>query len=568
MDSAKLSATEPTREETIGGFLLRRLQELGLTHIFGVAGEFNLELLEQLEHTNGLQWVGCCNELNAAYAADGFGRTHGLAALVTTYGVGELSALCGVAGAYAEHLPVIFITGAPPLSDIERSSLMHHTAGDGNFDNMMTCARQFTVAQARITPQTAVPDIDRCLRAAVLQKQPVYLQLPSDLALVRIAAPKTPIAISYESDSQILEDFRAAIRIAEAATVAILVDADVARFRQERMVTALAARLQCPIAVMGTAKGAIDEMDSYFIGIYAGAASTPEVRSAIEDAECLLQLDVRFIDSTTASFSQKIYPGSVVEINAWSGRVSGDAFQGICMADMLRGLSANVPESIGHHGRPTRAAPRLEPPIQLSQSAFWTRMQDFLHEGDVIIAENGSSLSGVSSLALTSGSSLICQALWGAIGYTLPATFGSLMAAPRRRHILFIGDGSFQLTAQEISSILRHDLKPIIFLLNNDGYTIERLILGETSSYNDIQPWKYSALCDVFSERDGHRAYRVTSMQELEDVLQAESEPIKCCFIEVKFERVDAPESLRKLGPVYARQDYGRSWIDYRRSLS
>ncbi len=130
--------------ETIGDFLLRRLREVGISHLFGVAGDFNLEFLEQLADTPGMDWVGCCNELNAAYAADGFARTHGLAALVTTYGVGELSALCGVAGAYAEHLPIVFVTGAPPLADIERNSLMHHTAGDGNFDaaSVRPCARQ------------------------------------------------------------------------------------------------------------------------------------------------------------------------------------------------------------------------------------------------------------------------------------------------------------------------------------------------------------------------------------------------------------------------------------------
>jgi indolepyruvate decarboxylase len=550
--------------ETIGDFLLRRLRELGIFHLFGVAGDFNLEFLEQLAETPGMHWVGCCNELNAAYAADGFARTHGLAALVTTYGVGELSALCGVAGAYAEHLPIVFVTGAPPLADIERNSLMHHTAGDGNFDNMMICARQFTAAQARITPQTAVSDIDRCIRTCVLQKQPVYLQLPSDLAHVRIMTPAAPIAIAYESDSQMLKDFTAAavVRIAGSRRIAILVDADVARFRQEQTVAELAAKLKCPIAVMGTAKGAIDETDPSYIGIYAGAVSPPGVRTVIEEAECLLQLGVRFIDSTTASFSQKIDPSRVVEINAWSGRVNGDTFQGICMKDTLSGLLANVRQATKNQVWQQPIAPKLESPKQLSQVAFWNRIQSFLREGDVVVAENGTSLSGVTGLRFPAKCSLICQALWGAIGYTLPATFGSLIAAPQRRHILFIGDGSFQLTAQELSSILRHDLKPIIFLLNNDGYTIERLILGEKSSYNDIQPWKYASLCDVLSNKGGHVAYRVTSMEELEAVLKAASEPNKCQFVEVKFERMDAPESLRRLGPLYARQDYGRSWTD------
>ena len=148
----KTPTSSITLEESIADFLLRRLREVGLAHVFGVAGDFNLELLEQMESADGPKWVGCCNELNAAYAADGYARTHGLSALITTYGVGELSALCGIAGAFAEHLPIIAITGAPPISEITRGGLVNHTAGDGNFQNMMECGRQFSVAQARISP--------------------------------------------------------------------------------------------------------------------------------------------------------------------------------------------------------------------------------------------------------------------------------------------------------------------------------------------------------------------------------------------------------------------------------
>ena len=222
------------REETIGGFLLRRLRELELAHVFGVAGNFNLELLEQMESAASLKWVGCCNELNAAYAADGYARIHGLSALITTYGVGELSALFGIAGAYSEHLPIVAITGAPPLSEIERKGLLHHTAGDGNFENMMECGRQFSVAQARITPQNAVSEIDRCLPCMrPSQEQPVYLQLPSDLALHQDRdSPPDSSRSRFSSDPEMLEDFVSAAvqQLASATSVVLLVDADVARF--------------------------------------------------------------------------------------------------------------------------------------------------------------------------------------------------------------------------------------------------------------------------------------------------------------------------------------------------
>jgi indolepyruvate decarboxylase len=163
-------------------------------------------------------------------------------------------------------------------------------------------------------------------------------------------------------------------------------------------------------------------------------------------------------------------------------------------------------------------------------------------------------------MALPARTTVLSQPLWAAIGYSLPAAFGSMIAAPDRRHILFIGDGSFQLTAQELSSMLRHGCKPIIFLINNDGYTIERMILGERSSYNDIQRWDYAALPGVFAAGVAFDSCRVTTVAELEGALTKAVRPERLHFIEVVMERMDAPEALKKLGPMYARQDYGTAF--------
>jgi indolepyruvate decarboxylase len=549
--------------ELVGNFLLRRLREVGLSHLFGVAGDFNLEFLEQLENFRGLQWVGCCNELNASYAADGYARTRGLSCLVTTYGVGELSALCGIAGAFAEHLPIISIVGSPPLSDVKRRNLLHHTAGDGDFDNMLACGRHFSVAQARLSAQNAVTEIDRCLRACILQKQPVYLQLPSDIAYLRIRTPSEPLLVSFESDQQMLKEFTEAAkqRIETSSSIAILLDADVARYGQAEKVRSLATKLGCPIAVMGTAKGIIDETDQAYLGVYAGSFSEPSTRLAIESAECLIQLSVRFIDSTTGSFTEQIRPERSIKIDAWDGHVDIDDFQGICMGDMLDSLLIAVADRATPE-RPQKSCPQqISLPAKLSQAWFWQRMAAFVQPDDIVVAENGTSLGGVTAMPLPARTQVIYQALWGAIGYSLPATFGSLMAAPTRRHVLFIGDGSFQLTVQELSSIFRHNLKPIIFLINNDGYTIERLILGEKSSYNDIQPWKYSSLCSTFAAGVVFDSRCVSSVEELEVALEAAATADSCSFIEVIMDRMDAPNSLRKLGTVYAKQDYGQSWV-------
>ena len=565
MASTDTAAQQQTREETIGSFLLRRLQEVGLKHLFGVAGDFNLEFLDQVEESKGLKWVGCCNELNASYAADGYARTSGVAALVTTYGVGELSALCGVAGSYAEHLAVIHIAGTPPLGKMEEHAIMHHTMGDGQYGNMLAAAQPFSVAQARIEPSNAVSEIDRCLRSCLLQKRPVYLQLPSDVAYITIQTPLTSLSLSIESDRGMLQDFShgASIKIQAAATIAILVDADVARFGQASKVLELAQRLGAPVAVMGTAKAVIDETSPNYLGVYSGAFSRPQVREVIEGADCLLLFGVRFADSTTGSFSQTILPDRTITINAWRSAVYPEEFEGIAMQDATEELLRSISPGV----KTLSDAKRAGQPIELCaddkaihQSWFWQRVQTFLRVGDVITAENGTSLSGITATPMPTGATVLSQALWGSIGYSLPACFGSMMAAPERRHLLFIGDGSFQLTAQELSSILRHRLKPIIFLINNDGYTIERLILGEKASYNDIQPWEYSSLCSVFAAETPFESCRVSSTGELEKALVRAADANHCFFIEVVMERMDAPAALKVLGPVYAKQDYGKSW--------
>jgi indolepyruvate decarboxylase len=552
-------------KQTVGEFLIRRLKEAGISHLFGVPGDYNLEFLEQLEAGKELVWVGCCNELNASYAADGYARTAGISALMTTYGVGDLSALCGIAGAYAEHVPVVAMSGAPPLAEIERNALVHHSAADGNFDNMMICAQQFSVAQTRLTPQNAVVEIDRCLRACILRKRPVYLQLPSDVSCITIDVPSDPFSCGFQSDRLLLDAFmeRVSAKLQSAASTVLLIDADVARFGLAEKIMSISAASRAPMASMGTAKGVIDETHPNYLGLYAGAYSQPGVQEVVEKADCVLLFGVRFIDSTTGGFSERIKRTHRIDVRDWSGEVDGEDFHGISMADVVDRLSGGR-DAEWRHGDAAAGERALRPAAEraapLRQEWFWRRMAVFLEAGDVVGAENGTSLSGLSGVRLPRGVTVISQALWGSIGYSLPATFGSLIAAPQRRHILFIGDGSFQLTAQELSSILRHKLKPIIFLINNDGYTIERLILGETARFNDVQSWHYAKLCSVFGDSADFDSRRVSTVGELEEALAATVASDKCHFIEMLMERMDAPQALKVSGPVFARLDYGTSW--------
>ena len=558
---------------TIGNYLLTRLQELGISHLHGVPGDFNLAFLEQVMACDGIRWVGCCNELNAAYAADGYARIRGVGALLLTYGVGDLSALNGIAGANAEHVPVVCISGVPPLNSILRREVLHHTSGTGDFEDVMTCLAQFTAAQSRLTPANARIEIDRLLLTCLRERRPVYLQLPSDITHLEIDPPGEALANVLPTGdavqtTRLVELLYA--RLLAAKKPALLVDADAQRFGLRKLICTLGERAGLPFCSMSSGRSVFNEQHPQYRGIYAGRASSAEALRTIEDSDCLITVGVRFFDATTGFFSQRIPTPETIVLEPYRAMVNGRVFEGICADEVLKVLCERLPER--ERGKLTPGPDKPDAKIEagvvehelapqagrrLTHARLWPRLGRFLREGDVVVAENGCAQAGLAEVRLPANTNYIGQSVWGSIGYTLPALLGSLLAAPERRQLLFIGDGSVQMTAQEISTMLRQGLKPIIFILNNRGYTIERVILGPQAEYNEIQNWQYLKLGEVLG--DGARVLGLSARteDELERAL-SEAEKSECLtMIELHLEKLDAPEGLKRMGPMVAEFDYG-----------
>jgi indolepyruvate decarboxylase len=548
---------------SIGSFLIDRLVSLGVSRIYGVPGDYNLEFLELLENSKRLSFVGTCNELNAAYAADGEARLKGISVVLTTYGVGDLAALPGVAGSFAEGVPVLSISGAPPLRAIRSKALLHHTLADGNYGNVVNCFREFTVAQALITPENAVDQIDRVLQACWREKRPAHLQLPSDICFTEIEVPDRALRLeAAPSDAARLTAAAACIatRLAHAKRPLLLLDSMVRSQRLAGLVGRLVDRFGLDFATLGSAKAVLSETNPHYVGMYNGKASAPEVFERVAEADCVVCLGVRFVDATSGWFSQALDAAAAIHIQPFDVTIGDDYFAGVAAAPLLEAI---VQRETAVSQAPLRH-PALLPPSNVQgydqawgQDAFWHRIGRFIAPGDVIVAENGTSLAGLSRLKLPEGCDFVSQPIWGAIGYTLPALLGTSLAAPDRRHLLFIGDGSFQLTGQELSTILRHGLKPVIFLLNNQGYTIERLILGKTSSFNDVANWHYADLPAVLAPTVRAHTFVVADCPELEVALEAATDPTALTFIEVKFERMDAPSGMPVFGKMAREYDYG-----------
>jgi len=469
----------------------------------------------------------------------------------------------------------------PPLEAIRNRHVLHHTSGTGGFEDVMNCLAQFTVAQARITPANAAIEIDRLVCTALREKQPVYLQLPSDIPYLEIEAAMAPLD-SYTPLGDRLQTARVvellAERIAKAERPALLVDADAHRFGLRPLICALGERCGLPFASMSSGRSIFNEQHPLYRGIYGGKASSAETLEAIEGSDCLIAIGVRFFDATTCFFSHRIPTPETIVLDSFYATIDGRTFEGVTAKEVLAGLldrlgkrhSSLAPKNAGpstplcannapHSAQDDKSFERKESAAEakLTHARLWPRIARFLREKDVILAESGTSQTGLSGVRMPAHTTFISQTTWGSIGYTLAALLGSLLAEPARRQLLFIGDGSLQMTAQEISTMLRHDFKPILFVINNSGYTIERVILGPHSAYNDIQNWSYTALPGVFAEGRDVAGYRVSTEAELDRALEEIEANNRFTLVELMMDKLDAPAGLLRMGPMIAAYDFG-----------
>lgn len=537
---------------TIADYLVDRLAECGIRHLFGVPGDYNLQFLDHVIASPRVRWVGCANELNAAYAADGYARLNGAGALLTTYGVGELSALNGIAGSYAEFVPVLHIVGAPVTACQQRGDLVHHTLGDGDFGHFCTMSEQITVASGRLSASNACPEIDRLLREMLLQRRPAYLMLPADVAKAPASPPAAPLVLAEcPVDDNALAAFTESARglLAPARRVSMLADFLAYRYGLAPMLQAWVSEQPLAHASMLMGKGLFNEQHPGFVGTYSGKASEEAARQAIEDADVTLCIGTRFTDTLTTGFSHQIAPEKSIELQPFSARVGKRWFSGVPMAQAaqaLREIGSSLAD--GWEPVPPRAALKSDAAGgALTQSSFWQTLQASLRPGDILLADQGTASFGAAGLTLPEDAVLLVQPIWGSIGYTLPAAYGAQTARPDRRVILIIGDGAAQLTIQEMGSMLRDGLKPVILLLNNDGYTVERAIHGPEQRYNDISAWNWTLLPQALGVDGQSQSWRVSQAVQLHEALERVVTPPQLTLIEVMLPKQDIPPLLRAI---------------------
>jgi pyruvate decarboxylase len=556
---------------TISNYLLTRLEQLGVKHMFGVPGDFNLRFLDYVEDFPTINWVGNCNELNAAYAADGYARVneHGIGALTTTFGVGELSAINGIAGAFSEMVPVLHITGVPSTDQQEHKALLHHTLGDGRFDAYYKATQQVTIAQAEImSAATAAAEIDRILTDLITFVRPVYLAMPTNMVDQKIfSAPlSTPLSPRVPANEPAVEKF-VIDEIAKLAKVAqtegekdgiiILVDACAIRHHVRDEVRDLCEKTGFPVYAAPMGKTAVSEEYERYGGIYIGSITAPEIKEKIENAKLILSVGSLKSDFNTGNFSYSIPVSNTVEFHSEYTQVQYATFPKIGMKNLLpkitNALSRYRSSAIKIPVPPYKVVVPQESNETITHSWFWPRVGKFFKPKDIVVGETGTSNFGLLDTPMPDKSVFVSQILFGSIGWATGSTLGAAIAGRDLglgRTILFTGDGSIQLTIQEISTMIRVGLKPIIFVINNAGYTIERCIHGESRKYNDIANWHWTSLLKFFGDDPSgelSNSYTVKSKAEVSALLDnpafANAEKIQ--LVEVIMHKYDAPRALK-----------------------
>jgi indolepyruvate decarboxylase len=516
--------------------VLARLRAIGVNDVFGVPGDFAFPVNDAICRDPEMRWIGCCNELNAAYAADGYARVRGVGAVSTTYGVGELSALNGIAGAYAEHVAVFHLVGMPDLSAQSARRLMHHTLGNGEYDLFRRMSEPVVCAHAVMTPQNVAHETERLIAAALYHRRPVYMAFPADLATQPVVGTAQPAALP-RSDSASLEAATDAViaALGEADTACILPGILLMRAELCAAMQTVVDASGLPFATMFMDKSVLDELQPAYLGMYHGALMNEAVRDFVEGCDRVLAVGTLMTDLNTGAFTARLDPAKTITIGHHRTQLDGKTYPSVEMGDILAALAQRLPmrfdwTTIETVPVGTPVGTGSDP---ITAEALYPRWANFLQANDILFVETGTASLGLGFARMPAGAVFHNQSLWASIGWATPAAFGAAVAAPGGRVVLVTGEGSHQLTAQEIGQFGRLGLKPIIFILNNSGYLIERLLSRDpATAYNDVAPWHYTELPHAFGCHDWLTA-RATTCGELDQALDAAVRTDKAAYIEV-----------------------------------
>ena len=541
-----------TADLTIGRYLIQRLRDYGIDDLFGIPGDYILSFYSELEKSP-INVVGCTREDCAGFAADAYARINGMGAVCVTYCVGGLSVSNSIAGAYAEKSPVVVISGSPGLSERKGGALLHHMVRD--FRTQLEVFEKFTIAGAELNdPLTAFAEIDRVLDACDRFKRPVYIELPRDMVHV-----VPPVAHGYARPAYVNNEEATAEAIAEtkerlaaAKKPVILAGVEVHRFGLQDQLLQFAESCNIPISTTMLGKSVVSERHPLFIGLYEGAIGNEEVTRFVEDSDLVLMLGAFLSDINLGIYTAKLDPDRCVYATSEELRISHHHYHHVGLKEYMEGLTAaslkvatrEIPTSltVSLEQEPAEEGDGQQP---LRTSRMMAALNRRLDSDSIVVADVGDSLFAATELTIHDRGEFLSPAYYTSMGFSIPAALGAATARPKHRVVVLVGDGAFQMTGQELSTLIANGHAPVIILLDNHGYGTERYLHAGDWKYNEINPWNYCELLKVYGGGVGHH---VSTEGEFENALEvAWKDPSQTHMIQAKLLENDASQTLKKL---------------------
>lgn len=531
-------------ELTIASHLANRLQQRGVERGFGIVGDYALRLFADMEEV-GFPFLVTADEQGAAFAADAYARLKGLGVVAVTYGVGGLKITNAVAGAWAEQVPLLVISGAPGLKERVGDVLLHHKIR--NFDSQLVVFEELTCAQAVIdNPATAADEIDRVITEVLSHQRPGYLEIPRDMVEVAISPPQNEHLRSHMPP---VDDERLRAAVADAieclrdsATPVVHAGAMVWRRGLGDALVGAAERLQVPVATSSLAKGLFPERHPLSLGVYMGAVSDADVVERVETASTVVSFGVLNTDLTMGAFTAHLDPHRHIDAQDNEVTIGLRTYKDVplwaflpALAEAASGQGEVVSEALHHRPGfdPEDSAP-------LSVARVIAAVDAHMDDRHGLLVDPGECL--FASVDLSAPRWCLASAYYATMGYAVPGALGAGIAEPGVRPVVLVGDGAFAMTGLEAASAAFHGIHPVILVLDNNGYGTQRPM--KDGAFNDIPPLRAEALPAVFGTG---RGWLATTEGELDTALTDAMASDELCIIRALVPKADRSPALLRL---------------------
>jgi indolepyruvate decarboxylase len=530
---------------TISEYLISRLADYGVGHVFGVPGDYVLQFYQQLENSP-LRVINTCDEQGAGFAADAYARLRGLGVVCITYCVGGLKIANTTAQAFAEKSPLVVISGSPGLGERHHNPLLHHKVRD--FDTQLNIFRHLTVAATDlIDVENACCEIDRVLAAAVRHKRPVYIELPRDLTGIVCSCARNPLPPASGSDPHALREAlaEAVHRISDAQRPVLVAGIEIQRFGLQKPFMQLVETTGIPFATTPLSKSTLSEDHPLFVGVYEGAVGKEHARQTVEQSDCLMMLGAFMTDVNLGIFTAKLDQALTISSTSDGSSIAFHQYPDVLLDDFLSGLlDQDLPQRVSAVSEAPVTPSAFEAqdkPITVAR--LFEYLESFIDNQIVLLADPGEAMFAAADLTIRHPSAFLSPAYYTSMGFAVPGAIGAQLARPDLRPLVLVGDGAFQMTGMEISTAARFGLSPIVVVLNNNGYGTERPMTD--GGFNDIPAWRYSRLPEVIGAGQG---FEVFTEQDFDRALQAAMECSDApSIIDVHLDPDDHSPALKRL---------------------